>query len=111
MYDKLLDWQFNARYKPEQIIPAMGRIPEFVLADDPRPAHEQIDERYAHGGGWNAHLPGKWQMDQGDWLLYPGDPALEPLAFAWHGEERIVIYPHAFVAIITGEAFSVARLD
>ena len=107
MPQMILDWHLNSRHKPHAVIAALGMIPEFVLADDPRPAHEQIDERY----GWNPALPGKWQMNQDDWLLYPGDPPLEPLAFAWLREEKIVVYPHAWVAIITGEAFSVARLD
>lgn len=106
MPQMILDWQTNSRHSVGDILDALGIIPEFVLADDPRPAHEQFNERY----GWNPQLPGKWQMNQDDWLLFPGDPPLEPLAFAWLREEKIVVYPYAWVAIITGEAFSVARL-
>lgn len=105
---QILDWRLNNRHNSRDVITALGLIPGFVLADDPRPAHEQINERSARG--WNPQLPGKWQMNQDDWLLFPGDPPLEPLAFAWLREEKIVVYPYAWVAIITGEAFSVARL-
>lgn len=30
----------------------MGYIPAFLNLDDPRPAKEQIDDNYQHGGGW-----------------------------------------------------------
>lgn len=106
MPQMILDWHLNSRYDQCAIIAALGIIPEFILADDPRPAHEQINERY----GWNPHLPGKWQMNQDDWLLYPGDPPLEPLAFTWLRDEKIIVYSYGWVAIVTGEAFSVARL-
>ena len=106
----ILNWHYNSRYPADQIAQLLGIVPSFIRADDPRPAHEQIDERYAYGGGWDPHLPGKWQMNEDLYLIYPGDPPLEPLAFAFHGKEQIIVYPHDFVAILTGDAFSVARL-
>lgn len=106
----------------------LGLIPHFLWDTDPRPAIDQINERYAHGGGWKPigkFLPiGAYNFAEGvaPKLRYPGDPPLHPYAMmTLHGEEAnfgespmevIVIYESAFVAIFRdGELFSVSRLD
>lgn len=112
-----LDWHINEVMEKlhgfDACLAACGMIPMFLTEADPRLAWEQIDERYAHGGGWNAHLPGKWVLDQDSNLRYPGDPAMQPIASAnLHGNETILIYPHAFVCIVQRDgSFSVARID
>lgn len=107
---QLLDWHLNANFPESAIIAALGHIPEFVFAQDPRPIWEQIDARYI--GGWQAMAPGKWILGLDDYLLYPGNPALPPLATAYHGQERIIVYPHAWACIVQPDGqFSVARLD
>lgn len=116
MYDNgpILDWQLNTNLikTQAQAEAALGWIPSFLTALDPRPAWEQINERYAHGGGWNPMLPGKWRLDEKDYLHYPGDPAFQPLAMAWLRDEKILIYMYAFVAIVQRDgSFSVARID
>lgn len=106
----------------------LGLIPQFLWDSDPRPAIEQIDERYAHGGGWrpmDKFLPlGAYNFAEGvaPKLRYPGDPPFQPYAMAvLHGEEEhfgnaplevFVIYEYAICAIFRdGELYSVARLD
>jgi hypothetical protein len=105
----------------------LGLIPMFLCEDDPRPAVEQFNERYAHGGGWRDLTVG----DRGFHLMggnpgmlkYSGDPPMHPLASAylhrvgesgddaWTGE-RIVVYESGFVAVIQPDGeFRVARLD
>ena len=112
---QILDWHLNEnlvkRHGFDAVISALGYIPEFVLASDPRPIWEQINERYVFGG-WDPALPGKWKLDERDNLYFPGDPPLQPLATARHGTERLLVYRHAWCCIVQDNGdFSVARLD
>ena len=109
---RILDWHINtsAGFTPKQAFHMLGFIPEFLSIDDPRPAWEQIHDRYI--GGWQASLPGKWKLDQDGRLYFPGDPPLTPVASAWLRSERIYVYCHAWVCIAQPDGqFSVARLD
>lgn len=119
----MLDFKMlDRRYDQE----ALGFIPAFLVEADPRPAVDQINERYAHGGGWfdlKVGEPKGFRMIGADnYLLYPGDPPLHRIAEAvLHGDhvpgcnpprETIAIYEHAFVAIIQPDgSFRVSRLD
>lgn len=89
----------------------VGLIPSFLSDEDPRPAAEQFAENYAFGGGW-SDFPG-FQMDPKKLTLkYPGDPPYRPLAFMRLRDETILIYPHAWVAIVQPDGkFSVSRMD
>jgi len=89
----------------------IGLIPGMLAEDDPRPAREQFDERYAHGGGWRP-MKG-FEVRDNLRLKYPGDPPMDPIAMLKLRDELIVIYRHGFVAIYTkGVAgFEVARMD
>lgn len=97
----------------------VGIIPSFLSEADPRPARAQIDEAYAHGGGWHplsGWLPQPTNINADGRnvpaLQYPGDPIYRPVAFTLLRDELIVVYSYAWVGIFqpTGE-FSVARLD
>ncbi len=98
--------------KPEML----GLIPDFIHDDDPRPAARQIDERYAHGGGWRP-MPG-WRFIPTDQSLQylkgddgPEDP-MPVLARCRFRDELICFYPHAWVAIIQpDDSFEVSRMD
>ena len=88
---------------------ALGLIPSFLSADDPRPAREQFHERYVFGG---------WQpiaaltLIAGECLKYPGDPPLWPIAETQLGDERIILYPASIVAIVQPDgSFEAARMD
>lgn len=106
-----------ARWTPDNF-ETIGFLSMFLFADDPRPAKEQINERYSFGGGWypipdctlgsqrimlNASLPV---------MLYPGDPPFIPRAWCKLRDEMVVLYNSAFVAIIQPDgSFEVSRLD
>jgi len=90
----------------------LGFIPTFVSELDPRPAREQFDEHYAHGGGW--HLMPHWALIDGPGYVikYPGDRPLQPLALANFRRETICFYDGSFVAIFqTDGSFEVDRMD
>jgi hypothetical protein len=103
----MLEWTvLSPRSRPEQA----GLIPAFINDTDPRPLHEQINERYAHGGGWSP-LP-DFKLDPTTLQLsYPGDPPLKPLYWTRVRGEEFVIYEHGFCIIRRGAEFEVARLD
>lgn len=103
----MLDFQYLHPSGPELV----GYIPDFLSLDDPRPAKEQLNENYAHGGGWNP-MKGWTFNPLNQFLKYPGDPALIPVARAQLRHEEIFIYPHAWVVIAHQDgSFEVARLD
>lgn len=89
----------------------LGYIPQFFSDLDPRPAKEQIDEAYAHGGGWRP-LEG-WQFyPRTEAIHYPGDPPLMPIAGTRLRDEVIYVYPHAWVNIVQPDgSFEIARID
>lgn len=104
----------------------LGLIPDFFLDSDPRPAVEQINDRYRHGGGWFDLKVGRggFKLLANGALKYPEDPALPALAEAWlHAlpntvypdgveRERIVVHAGAFVSIHQPDgSFRVSRLD
>lgn len=86
-----------------------GYIPSFVDARDPRKAREQFDANYAHGGGW---FPMRgWSLLEGDRIKWE-DEVYDPVATLKMTGERVVIYSHAWVAIIQDDgSFEVARMD
>jgi hypothetical protein len=94
-------------HDPEEL----GMLPDFINQNDPRPAREQFDANYQHGGGWHP-IPG-FIHRKGVSLEYPGDPPYHPIAMWPLRDEMIVVYRYGLVAIFqvkTG-AFEVARLD
>jgi hypothetical protein len=99
------------RLHPRATEDHLGFIAVFCNDDDPRSAREQLNDNYAHGGGFN---PTKgFEMAENGELSYPGDLPMKPL---WnciiHGEE-VRVYEHAWVAIINlkDNSFIVARMD
>ena len=88
----------------------LGLLPDFIDQNDKRPAREQFDANYQHGGGWR---PMKGFTNKGMVLHSPEDPPLEPIAMWPLRDEMIVVYRYGLVAIFqtkTGD-FEVARLD
>lgn len=91
----------------------LGLIPDMLSELDPRPAREQLDSGYQHGGGWRP-FQGFTMSDEKNmwWLLYPNDPPTRSLAYTKLRDETIVVYQHAWVAIIQKDgSFEVARMD
>lgn len=88
----------------------VGIIPDMLSERDPRPAREQLHDGYLHGGGWDPFKGFTLQPD--DSIKYPGDPAHKPLAEMRLREERVLVYPHAWVAIIQPDrSFEISRMD
>jgi hypothetical protein len=89
---------------------AMGPIPAWLDEDDPRPAREQLDQNYQHGGGWDPFIGFKLLPDGS--IKYPGDPALKPLAALAFRKELILFFPFAWVMILQKDGtFEICRMD
>ena len=87
----------------------LGYIPTFLHDEDPRGAREQFNERYI--GRWDP-MEGFSMNLQNGVLRYPQDPPLRPVAFAKFREEKIYVYPHAWVAVVQQDgSFEVCRMD
>ena len=103
-----MNWHaLDPRFNPEQL----GFIPSFLDDEDPRPAAEQLDANYQHGGGWRP-LSG-WGFNKRTLeLTYPGDPPVKPIAFTTLRREKILFYPYAQVMVLQPDmTFEVSRMD
>lgn len=93
---------------------AVGFIPQFLDENDPRPAVEQIDTAYRHGGGWmdfkGFKLSGGGNVPY--YLEYPGDQPTRELSRATLHDETLVLFEHSWFAVIQADgSYRVARLD
>jgi hypothetical protein len=89
---------------------AIGIIPYWLDDQDPRPAAEQLDQHYAHGGGWQPFDGFKLQKDGS--IKYPGDPALKPIGAVGFRKELILFFPFAWVMILQKDGtFEICRMD
>ena len=98
---------FDSRHSVEDL----GLLPMFLDADDPRPAREQLDSNYQHGGGFRP-MPGFTLDFLTGSLSYPGDSVMAPIAATVIHGEAVLFYPYAFVMILQHDnSFEIARLD
>lgn len=88
----------------------LGYIPSFIDPTSDVPLREQIDGAYI--SGWNS-FKGFTFNSETHTLKYPGDPAYLPIAKYVHKptEETLYLYDSAWVCIVKGSSFEVARLD
>jgi hypothetical protein len=97
----------------EKDLPAdlLGYLPFFLSEEDPRSAAAQLDENYAHGGGW--HPQDGFTFDPVSWVIrYPGDPPHRPLAIARLRDELLLFYPYEYLAIVQPDgSFEIARVN
>ena len=95
---------------PDMTHDMLGFIPDFLSEYDPRPAVEQLDENYSHGGGWRA-FEGFTMLPDGN-MQYPGDLPTTLLAEGKLREEIIRFYDYSWVAVVQPDgSFTVARMD
>lgn len=89
----------TTRWSNEQ---AAGYLPFILSNNDPRPASEQLDDRYAHGGGYNPFEGFKLivNKDNSYALQYPNDPPMRELSQAFLHEEKLVLFEGSWLAII-----------
>jgi hypothetical protein len=86
-----------------------GLIPSFLNEEDERSAAQQFGEMYKFGG-WRPFEG--FTLGEDNSLTYPGDPPLKPMAWAKLRDEVIIVYRHAWVAVIQPDrSFEVARMD
>lgn len=94
----------------------LGFLPSFLSEDDPRPAAEQINENYAHGGGWSPFNGFEYDPVYNR-LIYPADevdPAevYHALATAQLRNEQLYFYEGEWLAIVQPDgSFEVSRMD
>lgn len=87
-----------------------GILPYMLSEHDPRPAKEQFNTGYSHGGGWSPFLGHNLTADNS--MTYPGDQPMWPIAKAQLRDELILLYPHDWVAIIQPDrSFEVCRMN
>lgn len=95
---------------PAMTAEALGRLPFMLDLNNPAPAREQLDQGYAHGGGWDPFQGFTLRKDY--CLIYSGDPPVKPIAMTVLRNELVVLYEHEWVAIIQKDrSFEVARMD
>lgn len=96
------------RFFPD--VEALGFIPTFLSEDDPRPARDQFNENYAHGGGWSPMRGWKFHP-QTQMILYHGE-VYRPISRAHLRDETIIVYQDAWVCILQKDgSFEVSRMD
>jgi hypothetical protein len=95
-----------------QMTPAhLGYLPGFLSDADPRPAAEQIDDNYRHGGGWHKFEGFAFDPKRLT-LKYPGDPTFRALAMTSLRDETLYFFDHSWLLILQKDgAWEVARLD
>jgi hypothetical protein len=88
----------------------VGIIPLWLHEEDPRPAREQLNSNYGHGGGWQPFKGFKLLRNHS--IQYPGDPPLQPLAIMRLRDEMIAVYPHSWVMILQKDgSHEICRMD
>jgi hypothetical protein len=83
----------------------------YMLDDkNPRPAREQLDAGYGHGGGWRPFKGHTLNEDQQ--LCYPGDPPMALLARTKLREEVILLHDCSWVTIVQPDgSHETCRMD
>lgn len=84
---------------------------EMISARSSLSVKEQIQQNYAHGGGW--HPLSGWRFDpETKELQYPGDPVYPMVAELKVRDEMVYMYHHAWVAVVQPDgSFEVTRMD
>ena len=100
-------WQLESA----DAIERLGYIPQIIMASE-TPVVEQVNERYAHGGGWHK-FDGFTYNREAKTLQYPGDPVYRAFAKAViNDKETVLVFDHAWVLIDRGgDDWEVARMD
>lgn len=87
----------------------LGLLPSFFSEADPRPAREQINERYV--SGWQP-MPQCKLHDGSRYMTYPGDPPFKFRAATVLRDEQIILYEHDMLAIVQRDgSYEVSRVD
>lgn len=90
-----------------------GYLPLMLDERDPRSVQEQLNESYAHGGGWNSFSGFILSKRGGKYALsYPGDPLMLEVSRAQFRDQLLVLFQYSWLGIIENdELLDVARVD
>ena len=103
-----MQWHLNP--KIPNAIEQLGFLPEFLRLGD-GPAKKQLHRNYSHGGGWRP-FQGFVMNDARTTLSYPGDPLTHWVARTNLGDEEVIIFQHAWVAVVAPDgSYEIARMD
>ena len=106
-----MKWHHNPEISREFARELMGLIPTFLSEANPASAREQLHVNYAHGGGWHP-FKGFTYDPTTKTLHYPGDPVVSYISYAHLRDEVIIIFEHAWVAIVQPDGtYEIARMD
>jgi hypothetical protein len=100
----------DPRVTPEVV----GFLPLILQRNDERKVAQQIELRYAHGGGFDPMKGYKIADRQRMTLKYPGDPVQSPLAKMDFplSRETVYLYDCGIVLILQADgSFEVTRMD
>jgi hypothetical protein len=108
------------KFPEARVQAALGLLPQFFSEIDMRPAREQINTAYAHGGGWHpfnscigGQVKGNFTFNKKTLTLtYPGDPPMRAIAQAQIRDDIILVFEHAWVMIWNANGdWELARID
>lgn len=86
-----------------------GLLPQMLSEGNPADAVTQLNDAYAHGGGWHD-FKGFTLTKRG--LEYPDDPPMKELARTKLRDEDVVLYEYDWVAVIQPDgSYRIARMD
>ena len=90
-----------------------GYLPLMLDERDPRSVQEQLNESYAHGGGWNSFSGFTLVERAGKYALsYPGDPLMLEVSRAQFRDQLLVLFQYSWLGIIEeGKLIDAARVD
>jgi hypothetical protein len=90
----------------------LGFLPDILLAEDKRPVKAQLEDRYAHGGGFRP-IAGMKLNRMTMIMHFPGDPPYVPAAWTQIGEEKVYYYPLCSLLLILqpDHSWEVTRVD
>lgn len=94
------------------VLDVLGLLPEIITDKDSRPVREQIEDRYAHGGGWKP-MEGFTFDPMSATLTYKDGEQMLALAYAAVRNEVVVLYESAILLVFnrTDNTYDVIRID
>jgi hypothetical protein len=88
-----------------------GLLPTFLDLNDPRPAREQLDANYQHGGGWQPFEGFAFDREH-QTIKYPGDPPMHALAVMMLRNEMVILFECDWVMILQKDgSYEICRMD
>jgi hypothetical protein len=107
----ILDWHLNERFSPDEAMSILAEavVAELLTPSSIDPIYRQLDEKYPTWQAYNDKM--KWELGADDYLYHPNLGAMMPVAMAWLGTEKIVVYKCRVFCISQPDgSFTVGRI-